>query len=361
MRNVVIFVLVIAGILGGLVSACVSAAPHKPLAPFFDPAPNPYPQGIYASGIVESYQSNGANINVYPEVSGSVVRVLFTEGETVTKGSPLVQIDDSIQRATVAEQRSQAEAAQALLDELRSEPRKENLAVARAQVEMARASWKMTEDALDKQERSFRLAPESVSKDVLDSAMNAKKVAAANLEMVDRRYQLVRAGAWSFDIRSQEKRTEALDRAYAASSALLAKYTLKAPTDGILISVGATVGSYVSSQGIYDPYTHGSDPVVVMSSAKGMFEVRCYVDEILLPRLPPEGKLQGQLFIRGTNTKIPLEFVRIQPHVSSQLVLSSERPEKVDLRALPVIFRFQAPPDVHMFSGQMVDVYIGGN
>ena len=56
----------------------------------------------------------------------------------MTQGTPLVQIDDSVQRATVEQQQSQAEAAQALLDELRAQPRKENLEVARAQVEMAR-------------------------------------------------------------------------------------------------------------------------------------------------------------------------------------------------------------------------------
>ena len=36
---------------------------------------------------------------------------------------------------------------------------------------------------------------------------------------------------------------EALSKASAASNALLAKYTLKAPTDGIVLSLGATVGS----------------------------------------------------------------------------------------------------------------------
>ena len=125
------------------------------------------------------------------------------------------------------------------------------------------------------------------------------------------------------------------------------------------MSIGGAVGSYVSPQGVYDSYTQGSDPIVVMGTPNGTLGVRCYVDEILLSRLPPVDKLVGQMFIRGTNTKIPLEFVRLQPHVSSQLVLASQRPEKVDLRVLPVIFRFRPPSTVHMYPGEDVDVYIG--
>jgi len=359
MRNKVIFALVILGVLGAFWSAYVYAVPSKPLPPVFTPAADPYAQGIFANGIVESSQSNGANTNIYPEVPGSIVRILVTEGQPVTLGTPLLQIDDSIQRATAEQLRSQAEAAQALLEELRAQPRKENLEVARAQVAMAQASLRMAQDTLDKQESSYKLDPESVSKDALDNAINAHKVAKANLEVVTRQYELTKAGAWVFDVRNQEKQAEALGKAYAASNALLAKYAIKAPSDGVVMSVNATVGSYVSPQGAYDTYTQGFDPVVVMSTSRGTLDVRCYIDEILIPRLPPADKLQAQMSIRGTTTKIALTFVRLQPYVSPKIELSNERQEKVDLRVLPVIFSFQPPPGVQVFPGEMVDVYIG--
>ncbi len=359
MRNKVILGMVLAGLLGALWSAYVYAVPNKPLPPVFDPAPNPYAQGIYANGIVESYQANGENINIYPEVAGSVVRVLVAEGQAVTEGTPLVQIDDTVQRATVEQQKSQADAAQALLDELRAQPRRETLEVARAQLEMAQANLKSMQDQLDKQERSYEIAPESVSKDALDNARNAQKVASANLQVVRRQYSLTNAGAWVFDIRNQEKQGEALAKAYAASSALLSKYAIKAPADGVVMSLNVTVGSYVSPQGAYDSYTQGVDPIAVMGTAKGTLAVRCYVDEILIPRLPPTEKIAAQMFIRGTSTRVPLEFVRVQPYVSPKIQLSNQRQEKVDLRVLPVIFRFQPPPGVQVFPGELVDVYVG--
>src|SRR5579883_3388544 len=98
----------------GIASACVASylfSIEKPTPPpVFQPAADPYPQGIYAEGIIESDQSSGENINVYPEVPGTVKQILVTEGQAVHKGQPLLLIDDSIQRAATEQQQAQAQA-----------------------------------------------------------------------------------------------------------------------------------------------------------------------------------------------------------------------------------------------------------
>ncbi len=360
MRNKLLFTLVGIGLVAGFGSAMVYAVPTKPPPPVFNPTSNPYAEGIFANGIVESYQSQGENINLYPEVSGTVVAVFVTEGQRVARGAPLEEIDDSIQRAIVEQQKSQADASLALLEELKAQPRRENLDVARAQVDAAEATLKNTRDQLTKIKTSYELAPGSVSKDAYDNAVNAARIAEANLGVVTRQYELTKAGAWVFDIRNQEKQHEAQVKAYGASKALLAKYTIRAPVDGIVLSTKATTGSYVSPQGVYDTYTQGLGPAVVMATAEGPLAVRCYVDEILIPRLPPMDRLRAQMTIRGTNTKIPLHFDRLQPYVTPKIQLSDQRQERVDLRVLPVIFRFEPAPGVSVYPGQLVDVYIGG-
>ncbi len=265
----------------------------------------------------------------------------------MTHGTPLVAIDDTVQRATAEQQQAQAEAAQALLDELHAQPRKETLEVARAQVELATASLKSAQDSSTSSSAPTSSTPESVSKDALDNAINAVKVAKANLDVVTRQYELTKAGAWVYDIQNQERQHEALAKASPASSALLAKYTIKAPADGVVLSIQAAVGSYVSPQGAYDTYTQGFVPVMVMGTANGAPR------RALLRRRDPDpapaarGRcIQAQMFIRGTDTSIPLEFVRVQPYVSPKIELSNQRLEKVDLRVLPVIFRFEPPPGV---------------
>jgi HlyD family secretion protein len=95
-----------------------------------------------------------------------------------------------------------------------------------------------------------------------------------------------------------------------------------------------------------------------MSPPQEYLAVRCYVDEILVSRLPTKWHMEATMSPTGTELKVPLEFVRVQPYVSPKIELSNERQERVDLRVLPVIFRFQKQ-DLPVYPGQLVDVYIG--
>ncbi len=297
----------IVGLLVGLVSAYIFGIEKKPQPPAFNPASNPYPKGIYANGIVESYQRHGANINIYPEVSGTIKQIPVSEGEIIKKGAPLILIDDSVQRATVEQQK--------------------------AQIEFASASLKSSEDQSNKLRKSYELDPRSVSKNDLDNAENAVNVAKANVAVVRKQYEFAQT--------------------------LLSKYTIKAPVDGLILSINTAVGSYVSAQGTYDTYTQGFAPVLVMGGSQTYVGVRCYIDEILISRLPQASQMHAQMFIRGTNISIPLQFVRVQPYVSPKIELSSERTERVDVRVLPVIFKCEKPKNISLYPGQLVDVYIG--
>lgn len=359
MNNRFIFLLSVLGVLAAFATAWLTGRPTVAQPPVFNPAQNPYAQGIYANGIIESAQSHGQNVNIYPEVSGTIRRILVNEGDAVRAGAPLVQIDDSIQRATVAQLRAQMEAAATTLQALRAQPRKETLAVSQAQERQARADLETARNQYDKQQRSYQVEPRSVSLDALDTARNKLETAQAAHIVAQRQYELTRAGAWSYDIRNQERLASAADRAYQAAAALLDRYTLRAPVDGVVLSVNAALGSYASPQGVYDSYTQGALPALVMGADSGQYDVRCYIDEILISRLPAPEHIVAQMAIRGTNVKLPLQYVRVQPYVSPKIALSNQRQERVDVRVLPVIFRFTRPRDVRVYPGQLVDVYVG--
>ncbi len=308
---------------------------------------------------MESDQPSGENINVYPEVAGTVKQILVAEGQEVKKGMVLLLMDDSIQRATVEQLESQTQAAYTLLEELKAQPRKETLDVVDAQVVSAQATLKTAQDELDKQQAAYDLNSKSISKDALDSAVNAVATARANLEVARKQRDLTKAGAWFYDIRNQERQYNALHKSHLSASALLSKYTLRAPGNGLVLAINSTVGSFVSGQGTYDTYTQGMTPVLVLGSPHAFHNVRCYVDEILVPRLSNPGNMKAQMSVRGSNIKIPLQYVRTQPFVSPKIELSDQRQEKVDVRVLPVIFRLEQPRNVKLYPGQLVDVYIG--
>ena len=235
-RNKMIFVVSGVGLTLAFVSAYLSSQQPKALPPAFHPAANPYAKGLYAQGIIESAQPHGENINIYPEVAGPITGVLVTEGAKVRKDDVLLRIDDSVQRATAEQQQSQAEAARALLAAFKAEPRRENLEVAAAQADNAKATLKNAEDQLAKVERAYGVEPKSISRDALDNSRNAVRMAATNLQVVEKQYALIRAGAWTYDIQNQEKQYAALSKASVASAALLSKYTIRAPTDGVVRS-----------------------------------------------------------------------------------------------------------------------------
>jgi HlyD family secretion protein len=358
MHNRIVFAASGFGLVLALVSAFIFGQQPKPQPPVFSPTADPYPKGLYSEGMIESDQAQGENINIYPEVPGPITQVLVAEGQNVHKGDPLVTIDDSVQSATTDQLKAQAEAALTMLHELQAEPRPETLAVSVAQVDNARATLKNARDQLEKERRSYEMDPKSVSKSDLDNAINAERIAATNLEVVDKQYLLTKAGAWIYDIQNQERTYTSLQRSYSSAAALLAKYTIRAPSDGVVLAVQATTGSYVSTQGAYDSYTQGFDPLIVMGRPQNQLEVRAYIDEILVHELPDPSKTQAEMFIRGTNDRVPLTFVRVQPYISPKIELSDEREELVDVRVLPVIFRFDNPKALHLYPGQLVDVYV---
>jgi HlyD family secretion protein len=307
MRNKILIGIAIFGILLGLGSAFFMKLRPKSEPPAFKPASNPYRSGIYANGIIESAQQSGANVNVYPEVSGTVVNVPVREGQQVRAGEPLLALDDTVQRSTAESAKASIAVAEA------------NLANVRAQYEKLKASW--------------NLDPRSVSKDALDTAANAVRSGKASLELARKQYD--------------------------AANALLGKYTLAAREDGTVLAINTSVGSYISSQGGYNSYTGGYVPVMVMGNPDNSLQVRCYVDEILIQRLPDPARMSASMSIRGTTIRIPLKFVRFQPNVTPKIELSSQRTERVDVRVLPVIFSFAKPQNVTLYPGQLVDIYIG--
>lgn len=317
----VLFAVAASGLAVGLISAFVSAQQPQAQRPVFSPAPNPYASGIYANGIIESRQSQGTNITIFPDVTGPVTAVLVKEGAVVKAGTPLLTIDDSVQRQATAQQQSQ-------------------LDVVTAQIINAKASLKSASDTLSKLERVFAQYPGAVSREQLDSQRDAVSVAMTN-------------------VRVFEQQQDEQSKAIAASQALLRKYTIRAPSDGVVMSIKAAVGGYVSPQGAYDAYTQGYAPIIVMGSAPGALQVRVYIDEILINRIPPAAKIRARMYVRGTNLAVPLTFDHMQPYVTPKIELSDQRLEQVDVRVLPLIFRFDRVKALNIYPGELVDVYVG--
>jgi len=123
-----------------------------------------------------------------------------------------------------------------------------------------------------------------------------------------------------------------------------------------IIAVLAAVTCRNSASGVYVGIVE-SGPV--LDPDHSSLQVRAYVEEPLVHELSAASKLIGQMFIRETDTSVPLLFVRVPPYVSLKPERFDKWQEHVEVPVLPVIFRFDPPPDLAVHPGQVVDVCIG--
>lgn len=359
MKLKILIALAVIGIIAGLISAKIYSSAPKPPSPVYI-TKNPFKNGVYANGIIEPVQSSGESVNVYPEVSGDVTKVFVNYGQVVKKGQPLFELDNKVQEQAVKQLYHQMKADQIAYEELKNEPRKENLEIAKKQVSYAKAQEELQKSVYEKLLSSYKLNPKSVSKQDLDNAKYQFKVAKKNLELAIANYNLVKAGAWSYDINTAYQRYIADKHAYKEALELLDRYTVRAPIDGEVLELNVAVGDYASPNGVYNTYTRGYSVPVRLGAKTKELQVRAFIDEILLTNLPPIKDLKGIMFIRGTNISVPLKFVATQPYVTPKIELSNETTERVDVRVLPVIFRFKKPKNVNIYPGQLVDIYLEG-
>jgi len=124
---------------------------------------------------------------------------------------------------------------------------------------------------------------------------------------------------------------------------------------GIVAAVIAVAG-HSSTESIYVGIVERG---LAVGADHDSLQVRAYVNETLVHQLAAPSKLIGRMFIRETNTIVPLMFVRVPPFGSPKIEHSVEWQERVDPPVLPVIFRFDQAPELAVHPGQLVDVYIG--
>lgn len=268
---------------------------------------NPYESGVYAVGIIEGEQPTGTNIDVFPEVAGTVTSIHAKEGQIIKQGEILMTLEDSVQTALVSKDI--------------------------AQVALAKASLATAQDQLHKFENAYRHHHAAVSRNDLDNARNSVKSAQENVMIATKQL--------------------------AADQAILNKYTIVAPVDAKVIRIATAVGNYVSARGGYDSYTQTLLPPIQLIAENTHLVVRCFLNEILAPKLPATHPLEATLFIRGLNNQsVPLTFVELQPYTQPSIRLNSGNRTRIDARALPILFKFSNNHHPTIYPGQFVDVYI---
>ena len=101
--------------------------------------------------------------------------------------------------------------------------------------------------------------------------------------------------------------------------------------------------------------TASGQPAIVLGTF-GPLHVRVDIDEADIPRFRPGAA--GIASPRGdSGQRIPLRFVRVEPHVIAKRSLSGDSIERVDTRVLQVIYAIDATAP-SLYVGQQLDVFL---
>jgi multidrug resistance efflux pump len=131
-----------------------------------------------AQGRVECNQT----VDVFPEVSAVIRSVLVNEGDRVTEGQTLVELDDASLQAAHSEAVHAAAAAQARWEELKGGTRQELIDAAKAQVLMLEAQW----EAAKAKEQEVLRGPRA---EEIEQALQLLEAAKAEEETAQAQYE----------------------------------------------------------------------------------------------------------------------------------------------------------------------------
>ena len=193
---------------------------------------------LAASGTVEVVEAD-----LGFQTAGRIESLAVREGNAVTRGSTLAQLDRSELDARRAAAEAQLAASQALLDELQTGSREEEVAQGRAAV---RAASRRLNDAERDLERTGRLFEGgAVSQQDLDHQQTAFELAQAEQDQTRERLIVLETGPRRERIAAQAANVRQAEAALAQIDATLANTAIIAPFDGIVTIKHRSVGEIV--------------------------------------------------------------------------------------------------------------------
>ncbi len=277
-----------------------------PVAPaVVQPAEAPFGTFIAGSGIIEA---QNRNVAIGAALPGLVQTLSVKVGDQVRAGTVLFSVDDRDARAVLAMRRADLARARAAVAE------------ASAGLTDAQTLQRLAEAVTDRR---------AISAEELERRRNAVLIARARLDSA----------------RAQVQQAEAQ---LAAAETNLDRLTVRAPMDGEILQVNIRPGEYAMA----GPLT---TPLLVMGNLDQL-HVRVDIDENDAWRFRPGG--HAIAYLRGNRAfSTPLTLAYVEPYVVPKRSLTGDSTERVDMRVLQALYRFDRER-LPAYVGQQVDVFI---
>lgn len=263
------------------------------------------PQNIALGTLERDRIAHTATIN---EV---VVELPVAQGSLVKKGTLLVKLDDTIQKAQVSKTEAEVVQAEAHLEKLRNGARVEDVAVAVAEVAGARAS-------LIESEANYKRAidlreTKTISEAAQDKTLASRDADRASLQSTQEALRKLTNGTREEDLLQAKAQLDAAIATLASEKKKLADLTILSTRDGILDNLPWNLGERV---------TTGS-PLAIVLAGKAPF-ARIYVPEPYRVRV----KVGDELVVHIDGLEEPLtgqlRWIATEPAFTPYYALNQE-------------------------------------
>jgi multidrug resistance efflux pump len=253
-------------------------------------------------------------------------------GDRVRWGEPMFRIDDRDLKADLKIRESSLRAAVAQLHRLEQMPRAEDVPPAIAAVDEARARLFDSEAAYNRDLNLFQKKMLAASE--FDKDRYTMQAARASLAKAEADLARLRAGAWKEDIEVQRAAVEQAQSQIDSIKLMLERLIVRAPVDGQILQVNVRPGQIATLA--------WKEPMIVLGEVNRL-HVRVDIDENDLYRfregMPAWANIKGR-----SEPRFPLEYVRIEPYVIPKKSLTGDNSERVDTRALQVLYALPDRP-----------------
>jgi len=183
--------------------------------------------GLVASGTVEATEAR-----LGFQAAGRIESILVHEGDEADSGAVLAQLDQTEMLARRDQAQAQVTAAQALLDELQTGFRPEEIAQARAAQSAAEEQKSDAERDLKRTKTLFEGG--AASEEIYDKAKSRYQVASSQASQATDQLRLMQSGPRSERIAAQQAQLEQAQAAVRSIDAAMANMTVRAPFNGVV-------------------------------------------------------------------------------------------------------------------------------
>jgi ABC exporter DevB family membrane fusion protein len=298
------------------------------------------------SGIVAApgrVEPRSEEVTLASEISGRITKIHVSEGDKVTAGQVVAELDNSVARARLAEAEAFVHQKEAELRRVTNGAHEQERREALAAVHEAEAVVKNSASELARREA---LAKTGVTSDEQVQKLQAAHASAkARLDAARSRHALLVAPTREEDV-SRARADLDLARARADEArAQLQRTVIRSPIDGTVLRRIRKAGEVVSEI---------RDTSILTVGDVSALRVRADVDEADIGRVAVGGKVQVKADAFG-DQKFPGRVLRIGQMLGRKNFVSETPGEKLDTKVLEVVVELDAPGP--LMPGLRVDVF----